>query len=86
MSLDALAAGIVAVLSAALGVLLVVREFRRRDHRSLQRALDDTEAELAVLRRDLIDARRFAFEAAMQLAAHGIDVPEAVLPWKMDHE
>jgi low affinity Fe/Cu permease len=56
------------------GCVLVIREFRRRDRKDMQRTIDDQVTEIGQAHRDYIECRRYAFDLATQLADHGIDV------------
>ncbi len=75
MSLDAVLAGVAAILTAAGGIALVVREFRRRDRRAAQRQLDDVIRELAALQHDYIELRTFMVQVSELLIDHGITPP-----------
>jgi hypothetical protein len=66
-------AGIGAILTAAGGVALVIREFRRRDHRSAQRSINDLHADITALRHDVITCRRYAYLLAEQMSELGIE-------------
>jgi hypothetical protein len=76
-------AGIGAILTAAGGCLLVIREFRRRDRLALKRELDELSIDVSELRSDMVICRRYAFLLGEILAEHGIDVPE---PPPLPHE
>ena len=69
-------AGIGAILTAAGGCLLVIREFRRRDRIALKKELDDLSVDVAELRSDIVICRRYAYLLRERLADHGIEPPE----------
>jgi len=75
VSLEAVLLGIGAIISAAGGCALVIREFRRRDRRGMQRLLDDTSDELVVTHQRLVGYRRWGFNLSERLAAHGETAP-----------
>jgi hypothetical protein len=66
-------AGIGAILTAAGGCALVIREFRRRDHRSAVRTIADLNADITALRHDVITCRRYAYLLAEQMTELGIE-------------
>jgi hypothetical protein len=71
---QAILAGIGAILSAAGGTALVVREFRRRDRRSANRQIEELGDEVSMLSNDLAACRRWAFGTMTRLADQGIEV------------
>jgi hypothetical protein len=73
----AILTGIGAVLTAAGGCTLVIREFRRRDRLALKRELDDLSTDVSELRVDVVALRRYAFFLAQELAALGYEPPQA---------
>lgn len=75
MDINAILAGCAAILTAAGGIALVVREFRRRDRRAAQRQLDDVIRELALLQHDYIELRKFMVQVSELLIDRGIDPP-----------
>lgn len=75
MSLDAIFTGIAAIVTAAGGLAIVVREFRRRDRRAAQRELDDVITQLERLQHDYIELRKFMLQISELLIQHGIDPP-----------
>lgn len=76
MSPEAIFTGIGAILTGATGVALLVHEFRRKDRREMQKAIDELEAELAVLQHDYLVLRKFLMQISQLLIDHGIDAPE----------
>lgn len=80
MTLEAIVAGVGAVVAAALGVVLVVREFRRRDRRASIAEIAQLSATVHALRADSIAYRRWGYDVAVQLTAAGIVVPPAPPP------
>jgi hypothetical protein len=72
--------GIGAMLTAAGGCALVIREFRRRDRRALKREVDDLAFDVSELRADIVICRRYAYLLAERLAEHGIELPEQPPP------
>jgi hypothetical protein len=55
--------------------VLIVREFRRRDHRAMSRQLDDLTREVNVLRADLVALAAWAFVAHREAARVGVTLP-----------
>ena len=76
MSLEAIFTGIAAILTAAGGVVLVVREFRRRERRSMQGQINDLNRELESLQHDYLELRKFMMQISELLVSHGIEPPE----------
>lgn len=76
MSWQTLFTGIGAILTAAGGCALVIREFRRRDRRALKREVDDLAMDVSELRAEIVMCRRYAYLLAERLAQHGIELPE----------
>lgn len=74
MDAAAILTGIAAILTAAGGVTLAVREFRRRDRRGYQREIDELTVELHLLREDFTDFRRWAFMMHSKAVDAGADV------------
>jgi hypothetical protein len=70
----AILTGIAAILTAAGGMTLVIREFRRRDRRAYQGEIDELTTELHLLREDFADHRRWAFELQQRASSAGLDV------------
>lgn len=68
-------AGVGAVLSAAGGCIILIREFRRRDRVALKRELDELGDDVLDLRANLIVCRRYAFHLVEKLADNGIEIP-----------
>jgi len=80
VGLDTILAGCAAILTAAGGLALVVREFRRRDRRAAAKALDDVLEQLARLEHDYIELRKFMLQVSELLLAHGINPPDMPKP------
>ena len=80
MTLEAILAGIGAIIAAALGVVLVVREFRRRDRRESFAEIAQLSAELHTLRADMMAYRQWGYDLAVKLTDMGIPVPPAPPP------
>lgn len=72
--------GIAAVLTAAGGMLLVVREFRRRDRRACQEDVDQLSEDLHLLRQDFSHLRRWAFIVRQQAIDAGVDATDPPEP------
>lgn len=77
MSLEALLSGIGAVLTAAVGLLLIIREFRHREHKAARAEVASLTRELYDLDQAYIAFRRYAHKLRQMLADQGIDAPEA---------
>ena len=76
MEWGALFVGIAAIVTAAGGCALVIREFRKRDRREMQRVLDESSFQLAKLQGECMEVRVRAFKLAGMLADMGVVVPE----------
>lgn len=75
MTLDAILAGIGAIVTAAGGIILVVRELRRRDRIASVRQIDNLSGELLVTRQDFLVYQQWAFHASQIMVANGIIPP-----------
>lgn len=75
MDLTAILAGVGAILTAAGGIVLVVREFRRRDHRAANAEIDVLSDELHRCRHLHLLWRNYAFDLQRRLADHGLPPP-----------
>lgn len=75
MSSEAIFAGIGAVITAAAGMALVIREFRNREHRAARGEIDELTSDLYHLDQAYIELRRYNFELRTLLADHGHDHP-----------
>jgi hypothetical protein len=64
------------IVTGVAGCMVVIHEFRRRDRRALNDEAGAMSDDLATLRLDLVDCRRYAFELAEHLADHGLSAPE----------
>ena len=73
MDWAAIATGIGAILTAAGGVTLVVREFRRRDRRAYRQEVDDLSDQLHLCRADFTTFRTWAFELRQRAADAGVE-------------
>lgn len=80
MTLEAILAGIGAIVAAALGVVLLVREFRRRDRRASIAEIRQMSGDLHALRADMIAYRRWGYDLAVMLTERGIPIPPAPPP------
>jgi len=81
--------GCAAIVTAAGGVILVIRELRRRDRRDCQRDLDELGMDLHLLREDFAEFRRWAFLMQQQAIDAGADVSNPPPPRPLaatDHE
>jgi len=76
MSLEAILTGIAAILTAAGAVVIIVREFRRRERRVMQGQIHDLERELEKLQHDYLELRKFMMQISELLVANGIEPPE----------
>lgn len=62
------------------GVVLVVREFRRRDRRASLAEIEELTREVHALRADMLSYRHWAYDLAVSLTAAGIGFPPAPPP------
>jgi hypothetical protein len=76
MNLQALLAALGAILAAAGGIYLLVKEFRRRDRIASARQIDDLSDELTITRRDLLVYQQWAFDTSQTMASSGMVPPE----------
>jgi len=89
VDLAAIFTGIAAIVTGVGGVMIVIREFRRRDRRGYQFEIDELNAELHLLREDFADFRRWAFTMHQRAADAGVDVehpPQPVPLTPVDHD
>ena len=68
MTLEAVLAGLAAVSTGALGVVVVVREFRRREHKAARAELDRLVGDLYDVDNAYIALRRYTFTIRQTLA------------------
>ena len=80
MDAGALIAGLVAVITGAAGVLLVLREIRRREHNAARREVTEMVTEFYKLDNSYIDLRLHCFRLRQQLADLGVEVPPSPAP------
>ena len=80
MDLAAILTGVAAILTAAGGCALVIREFRRRDRTDCQADIDQLSDDLHVVRSDFAEFRRWAFFLREQAIDAGLDVGEPPPP------
>ena len=85
----AIFAGIGAVIAAAIGLTLVLREFRRREHNAARREVDEMIVDFYRLDHSYIDLRLHCFHLRQQLADLGVETlpaPEPALHAPMHKE
>jgi len=80
VTLEALWAALGSIFTAALGVVLVIREFRRRDRRESLKEIEECNDEVHALRADFNSYRHWAYELSVSLATHGLPFPPAPPP------
>ena len=73
MDVAAIFTGVAAILTAAGGMLLVIREFRRRDRAACQEDLDQVGEDLHLLRQDYAHFQRWAYLLRQQALQAGVD-------------
>jgi hypothetical protein len=76
VDLAAILTGIGAILTAAGGTVLVIREFRRRDRKAANQEIESLSSDLHRCRAVHIKWRGYAFELRERLADHGLQVPD----------
>lgn len=76
MDWTAILTGVGAILTAAGGTVLVVREFRRRDRVLANREIEEFSHELHRCRQVHVKWRHYAFELRTQLADAGLEPAE----------
>ena len=76
----AIFAGIAAVLTAAAGMTLVIREFRRREHNAARREVDAMVEDFYKLDHSYIELRLYCFHLRRQLADLGVESHPAPEP------
>lgn len=80
MTLDVILAGIGAIVTAAGGVILVIRELRRRDRVASVRQIDDLTNDLNATRQEALVCERWAFQVSEMMIGQGITPPELPKP------
>jgi hypothetical protein len=80
VTLEALWAALGSIFTAALGVVLVIREFRRRDRRESLKEIEQCNDEVHALRADFLNYRSWSYGLAMTLTGMGVIVPPAPPP------
>ena len=73
-------AGLAAVLTGAAGVLLVLREMRRREHNAARREVETMVVDFYTLDNAYIALRLHCFRLRQQLADLGIEAPPTPEP------
>ena len=76
----AIFAGIGAVIAAAIGMTLVIREFRRREHNAARREVDEMTEDFYRLDQSYIELRLHCFHLRQQLADLGVATHPAPAP------
>lgn len=76
MDLAALVTGIGAIVAAVGGVVLIVREFRRKDHKAGNAERSLLVDDLAACRDALVEMRRYVHDLRQTMADLGHDTPE----------
>ena len=71
MSPEAIFTGIAAVITAAAGMALVIREFHNREHNAARSEIDELTADLYRLDQAYIELRHYCFGLRQLLADHG---------------
>ena len=72
--------GIGAVVTAAGGCTLILREMRRRDRVESQREIEELSRELHDLRNSFLEFRHFTFSLRSLMVDNGLNPPEAPQP------
>jgi hypothetical protein len=83
VDLAAILTGIGAIITAAGGTVLVIREFRRRDRVETTKEIDALSHDLHVTRQNLIASQRYAHRLQDQLAVLGVEFPDPPEPHKL---
>lgn len=76
MTLDVILAGIGAIVTAAGGIILIVRELRRRDRVASVRQIDDLTTDLNAVRQEALACEQWAFFASQMMVAQGMTPPK----------
>jgi hypothetical protein len=80
VDLAAIFTGMAAILTAAGGMILVIREFRRRDRNACQEDLDQLGEDLHLLRQDYAHFQRWAYLLRQQALEAGVDTSDPPEP------
>jgi hypothetical protein len=76
----AIATGIAAILTATGGVILVIRELRRRERREYDKEIGELSDQLHLCRSDFTAFRLWAFQLRQSAADRGVDAGEPPQP------
>jgi hypothetical protein len=68
-------AGIGAIVSAGIGLTIVIRNARRQGRKSALEEADAAEQEVEVLRSELLQCRKIVYDLKQTLVNNGIEVP-----------
>lgn len=86
MSIEAIAAGIGAVITAVAGMVLLMREFRNREHKAARAEVNTLMTDLYGVDNAYIELRRYTFEMRQMLADLGADVPTPPTIFRLSRE
>jgi hypothetical protein len=80
VGLEAILAGVAALIAGAGAIYITIHEVRRRERKVTRQEIHDLTNEIEALRHLLLEQRRYIYSVATMLVDHGFDVPTPPAP------